>query len=271
MRPTMLALVLVFVASSVGVRPADASEMPRSERPPRVLFIGNSYTRFNDLPNVVRRIADSVAGGPRFRVWSVSHPGWDLSRHWRSRATRRVLAHGGYTHVVLQGHSLSAVGVGRGFDEPVRLFDGEIERIGARTVLYETWARRPGSGIYRRLDEASSALAMQARITSLYSDAASAIGADVAPVGRAFLTANGRIDPRVLYRPDGSHPTIPGTYLAALVMYATIAHIDPRRATYRPVEVARDTAPELRQIAWEAYAGDGQPIALTPAAPADPR
>lgn len=218
--------------------------------PMHVLFIGNSYTRSNNLPYMVRRIAETIPDTARFRVTTIANPGWDLRRHWFVGETRERIERGGFTHVVLQGHSLTALRHRDEFEGYARLFDGAIDRIGARTVLYETWARRPGSGAYRREHIAESPIEMQARVSECYERLAADLGADVAPAGRAFLLAQQRLPEVDLYRSDGAHPSPTGTFLAAAVIYATIAHDDPRRSPWRPHRMSRAVAAELRDVAW---------------------
>ena len=53
-----------------------------------------------------------------------------------------------------------------------------------------------------------------------------------------------------LYDPDGSHPTIQGSYLAALVIYATATGKDPRNLTYKPGNLDENDAMRLRNVAF---------------------
>src|SRR4051812_40037350 len=90
--------------------PAHARTSARSHTAPlRVLFVGNSYTQFHALPLVVRRVVQSIDPDARIHVEAVTHPGWDLARHWTFGEARRRIEDGHFTHVVLQGHSLAAI------------------------------------------------------------------------------------------------------------------------------------------------------------------
>jgi len=61
-----------------------------------------------------------------------------------------------------------------------------------------------------------------AAVAESYRAAADATGGLLFPVGNAWREAM-RLDPDVpLYLPDGLHPTVAGSYLAALVMYAQL-------------------------------------------------
>lgn len=250
-----LALALVALAVTPAAQARVHAGIARTS-PMHVLFIGNSYTRSNNLPYMVRRIAETVPDTAAFRVTSIANPGWDLARHWSVEETRELIEAGGFTHVVLQGHSLTALQHRDEFEGIARLFDGAIDRIGARTVLYETWARRARSGAYRREHIAESPVEMQARVSECYIQLARALDADLAPAGRAFLLAQDRLPRAELYRSDGAHPSQDGTFLAAAVLYATIAHDDPRRSTWIPYRTTRHVAEELRDVAWRTVIGN---------------
>jgi hypothetical protein len=94
------------------------------------------------------------------------------------------------------------------------MFDEEIDRVGAQTVLYLTWARqhRPTS---------------QDSLSHQYLTAGQALDARVAPVGIAWQLALAEDPSLVLHYEDRSHPEPTGTYLAALVFYATLFDASP--------------------------------------------
>ncbi len=67
-----------------------------------------------------------------------------------------------------------------------------------------------------------------AGVSDSYATAAELVDGLLFPVGEAWLEA-WELDPRIeLYGPDRFHPSLEGTYLAALVMYEQLAGRDPR-------------------------------------------
>ena len=66
----------------------------------RVLFIGNSLTAANDLPEIVRSLAQSA--GHRFEYRMVAFPDHSLEDHWNRPEARRAISEGQWTTVVLQ-------------------------------------------------------------------------------------------------------------------------------------------------------------------------
>ena len=117
-----------------------------------------------------------------------------------------------------------------------------IEDNGGETVLMMTWGRRDGdSNNAWRFPDFST---MQDELESGYLDYRDNISANggnawVAPVGLAFehihdkIVAEGGTPTNSgntfynLYTGDGSHPSLSGSYLAAVVLYATITGNDP--------------------------------------------
>jgi hypothetical protein len=245
-------LALVFALGSampvhahVARRPAPVSM--------RVLFVGNSYTQFHALPLVVRRVVQSIDPASRIHVEAVTHPGWDLSRHWTFGEARRRIEDGHFTHVVLQGHSLAAIRDPDALRSSVGQFQSVIAGAGAHTVLYETWARAEGAAVYEE-GLAESPTEMQARIDRTYHELARTIGGTVARVGPAFLRVESMMPGEQLYQPDHSHPTELGTYVAGCVIASALTSVDVREISYRPRRVTRGRAASVRQAVAEALA-----------------
>lgn len=180
----------------------------------RVLFIGNSYTYVNDLPRQIQWMAEAAGAEVPLDVVSVTPGGMTLAHHWSDGVARRLIRQGGWTHVVLQEQSTRPIDDPDLFFRYARMFDEEIDRVGAETVLYLTWARqhRPAS---------------QDTLSHAYLTIADEVAARVAPVGIAWQRAL-EMDPAlVLHNEDRSHPGPTGTYLAALVFYATLFDASP--------------------------------------------
>ena len=90
----------------------------------------------------------------------------------------------------------------------------EIAKIGGKGAMYQTWP--PTS---RPQDFESSILS--------YELAAADINGVVIPVARAWLETWKRDPNAPLYAADGLHASVNGSYLAAVVMYATILNRSP--------------------------------------------
>src|SRR5690606_40872880 len=114
-----------------------------------VLFIGNSYTRFNNLPRMVRKLAESTPGAPPLTTRMVAFGGHQLRTHHRRGDAMQELRASSPTHVVLQPHSLEPVRY------PERLLDyaGRYARViharGAKPILLAPWPRPAGHHAYQ--------------------------------------------------------------------------------------------------------------------------
>lgn len=222
----------------------------------RVLFVGNSYTRFHDMPSMVSRLGDADSGAHRIDAVSEARGGYSLRRHWQRGEAQRRIAEGGFDAVVLQGHSLGPLRTPRELVTYARRFDAEVRDFGARLVLFETWARGPGSTLYGQ-EPGLDARAMESELNRFYRGLAALLGATLAPVGEAWAEAQRRHPGITLHRGDGAHPDLAGSYLAAAVMYGALTGRDPRRARWQPVSLHPGVATQLRAVAASALGQAG--------------
>jgi hypothetical protein len=213
----------------------------------RVLFIGNSYTYFNDLPGLLTRLAS--AGSLQIDAESSVEGGMTLLGHLRSGKAVPLIRSGGWDVVVLQEQSTRPLDAPGLMDVAVRELAGEIDRAGARTALYLTWARRE-----RPAD--------QAALDAAYRRCARVVEATVVPVGPCWQRALQERPSAELYLEDGSHPAPMGTYLAACAFYATLFGRSPEGVAVRevlagdgdgfvPLELPVEDVAFLQRVAWE--------------------
>jgi hypothetical protein len=234
-------------SAAAKAAPESAAAKAAPWPPLRVLFVGNSYTRFNVLPKLVQRLAQSEQLPMQVEV--VAKGGLTLRMHWLRHEALEQIQRGGHSHVVLQAHSLDPVDRGAEFESYADRFKRAIDASGARTVLYQTWARRHGAALYRSHPELPSEQHMTERVAAAYARVAGQLDAGLAPVGEAFAEA-AQLAPTVeLYREDGNHPSFAGSYLASVVLYATLTGHDPRALGYAPWEVPAAVAAPLREAA----------------------
>ncbi len=216
--------------TDAAVAPADAPDVaPPPDAPAtlRVLFIGNSYTYYNDLPAMVATLGAPGAGTPtrpHLEVESVTEGGATVQRHWDAMRQDRVRV-GPWSAVVLQGQSVEPIAAFAGFNTHVGRFAGVIAGVDARAVLFATWARRAGDAVYAETWSGGDFAAMRARLDGAYRRAAMNHGAEVAAVGARWAAALGERPSLGLYDVDGSHPSLAGSYLAACVLYRALTGV----------------------------------------------
>jgi len=178
-----------------------------------ILFIGNSLTYWNDLPLIVQAVFDT-AGGDRYEVGMIAAPDVSLEDHWNDGAARSHIERGGWQIVVLQQGPSSLPDSRLLLRDYVMRFAGPIRAIGAQPALYSVWPSRGRQGDFARAIES-------------YALAAADVNGLFFPVASAWLAAWRRDSTIALYEPDGLHPSVAGSYLAALVMYRVISKKTP--------------------------------------------
>ena len=143
--------------------------------------------------------------------------------------------------LVIQGQSTEPLTDPSGFFLAAELLKEEADEIGARTILFETWARPAGDAFYARPESGGSPATMQARLDDVYRWLGDQLGVEVAGVGRAFETAATRL-PGVPLLDGTQHPTAAGSYLAAAVLFRCFFHSSPLETGFTaglPESVAR--------------------------------
>ena len=193
----------------------------------KILFIGNSYTFFNDMPMIFKSLASE--NGFECDVESVTHGGYWLTQHADlsdecGKRADNLLSGKKYDFVILQDNSMATVKDPERFMRGVSELCEKIKKNGAKTVLYQTWGRKEGSSELSQISMTSEEMSLA--IENKYNEAAKENGCIVAPVGAYFrkLSSEKELE---LYKPDKSHPSFAGSYLAACVFFSAIFGLKP--------------------------------------------
>ena len=212
----------------------------------RVLFIGNSLTYVNDLPAIVAALAE--ASGKTFVHKAVAFPDVSLEDQWNRGDAQRAIAGEKWDVVVLQQGPSGLEESRRLLIQYTRLFAKEIRASGARPALYMVWPSQARFGDFDRVVES-------------YRLAADDVKAILFPVGQAWRDAWKRDAGIALYAEDKFHPSVAGSYLAALVIYQKLFAESPvglpgqlklRSKTLDRVELGKEETRLLQAAAVEA-------------------
>ena len=193
-----------------------------------ILFIGNSYTYFFDLPSLFADLCR--ANGHDVRVDSVTAGGRELHECLTEfysdlnvgdplgKQISELLEEVEYDVLILQEQSCLP------YHNPELFFAGAVGLstiLGAwRTILYATWGRMDGS---EDLDYFGwTRLSMTQGLYDAYCHAAKLVHGEVSPVGLCFAKAVETTPEINLYDPDKSHPSYAGSCVAALCHYKTV-------------------------------------------------
>ena len=241
-----LVAILLFTQSACDLSPSDNRAAPPAapsivgiQPPHQILFIGNSFTYFNGgIDQHLFQLAASHNPPLPLNVASQTFPDQNLKGHYRAQATKKALHQQQWDVVILQGYGTEPIHDLRQeeFREFAQLLDREIQRAGAKTVFFMTWA-------YRNKPK------MTEQLRNAYVTSGNALEALVVPVGLAWERVL-RARPTAFLYSDAIHPTLQGTYLSACIFYASLFGESPVGLSYT-AGIAEEDALFLQRIAWE--------------------
>lgn len=219
----------------------------------KVLFIGNSYTDVNKLPQLIASMAE--AGGDTL-VFSANLPGGHtFNNHLNNSTTVSLIQQGGWDYVVLQGQSqepsfpdgqfyAETYPYAQQLCEMIRQYNPEAE-----IVFYMTWGRKNGDQYNcPYFQPLCTYEGMDSLLYLRYMTMAEDFGAEVSPVGALWHYLRDHQPDIELYASDESHPSLAGSYAAACSFYSVLFRKNPRANTYNP-GIAEDAAERIREAA----------------------
>lgn len=224
---------------------------PQVNEPTRILFVGNSYLYYNNsLHNHLRQFVLHADRRMTLQLAfkSATISGARLAHHnieWLVTPGNLGIKRP-FQVVVLQGGSAAALTAVRrhSFEDTVKKFAQTIRSHDGHVALYMP----PAYVAPHRRQSSSNAILTE----QLYVKVGNQINALVLPVGLAFEASYTKRPNLSLHAPDGSHPSVYGTYLAAATCYAALYGKSPVGNTYDAGGlVAPDIAHHLQEIAWQ--------------------
>lgn len=205
----------------------------------RVLFLGNSYTGVNNLPNLCKNLAD--ADSNTLIIGANTPGGHTLDQHSTNVTSNQRIQEGNWDFVVLQEQSqVPTIPYFKNnlmYPGARRLRDSILKHNPcARIVMYMTWGRRFGgqqcssNGAYCSPNFVDFSH-MQDSLESAYVGIAKEMNAFVAPVGVAWKNVLNDTN-IVLHSSDNSHPNLQGSYIAATVFHSVFWNKSPISNSY---------------------------------------
>jgi hypothetical protein len=220
-----------------------------------VLWIGNSYTATNNLPQLTYNLA--LSGGDTLIFDSNTPGGFTFQAHSTNAASLSKINASAWDFVVLQAQSqepsfppfqveTQTYPFARALDSIIRANNSCTE-----TVFFMTWGRKYGdSQNCANYPPICTFEGMNNRLDESYSEMADDNEGIMAPVGLAWAKSRA-IDSTInLWSADNSHPSLSGSYLSACVFYATLLRKSPVGLSYLG-GLNASTANYLQNIAWQ--------------------
>ncbi|MGL5892640.1 MAG: T9SS type A sorting domain-containing protein [Bacteroidia bacterium] len=207
----------------------------------RVLFLGNSYTYANNLPQLLSDVAASTGN---LVIFDSNTPGgYYLGQHVTNPVSLALIAQGNWDNVVLQDQSMALAYpyyYMNGISYSLRL-DSIIKADNqcAQTMFYSTWGRKNGDQFFCAQPQCPfdslfvrTYFEMDSTIESHYKVFADSARAEMSPVGAVWRYIRQNHPSVELFTSDGSHPSPAGSYAAACCFYAAIFRSDPTQITF---------------------------------------
>ncbi len=195
--------------------------------PKRILFIGNSYTYVNNLPQLLADLA--LSAGDTIVYDSNTPGGFTFENHCTNATTLSKIALGNWDYVILQEQSqrpsFSPLQVSQEVLPFAKRLDSlvHVSNACAQTLFYMTWGRINGDASNCQFyPPVCTYSGMQQRLRQSYLLMSNNNNAITAPVGVAWQNVRNQFPTINLYSSDGSHPSLEGSYLAACVFYSSI-------------------------------------------------
>lgn len=210
-----------------------------------VLFVGNSRTYYNDMPAMVRKIADSAGAPERYRVEMYAPGGRTLADHLADPTVQELLSRH-WDRVVFQaqsGEQYSDYWAEKMVGTATQLIKNARGN-GAKPVMFVTWRYGDDYAADNVIDAAKNRN-MHVNIQDRHRQLADETGVDLVNVGAVWEDLQSQGLGFSLYD-DGNHPSIYGSYLAALMFYANFSGGDVHSVTYIPRGIRPDQADVLK-------------------------
>ena len=199
-----------------------------------VLFLGNSYTYVNNLPQLLTDYALSLNDTVTFEENTPG--GYTLDQHFTNTISTDKIIAGGWDYVIMQEQSQLPSFQDYLSNGPANL-SALIKEYNpcARKMFYMTWGRKNGDASNCAFWPPLCTYAgMDSMLYLHYMETAVLNNAEVSPVGYLWRYIRQNYPNIELYASDGSHPSLAGSYAAAASFYSMIFERDPSLSTYNP-------------------------------------
>jgi hypothetical protein len=198
----------------------------------KALFLGNSYTYVNNLPQIINDLANSV--GDTLIFDSYTPGGYTLDQHNADYVSINKILQGDWDYVILQEQS--QLPSFEFYDDYSSISLSQLIRQYnpcARIMFYMTWGRKNGDATNCSVwPPVCTYNGMDSLLHLRYLEMASENKAEVSPVGYVWKYIRQNFPSIELYQPDESHPSYEGSYAAACSFYTSIFRKDPTALTY---------------------------------------
>lgn len=168
-----------------------------------ILFIGNSLTYSNNLPDLVKRSAELK--GVKIDTKMIAYPDYAIADHWNDGQVQKLIADKKYDFVIIQQGPSSQKDGRQMLIEYGKKYSDICKINNAKLCYFMVW---PSLNNYHTFDE----------VINNHSDAASVNHSILLPVGKVWKDHFDTTNSFEYYGSDGFHPSPKGSQVAADVI-----------------------------------------------------
>jgi hypothetical protein len=191
-----------------------------------ILFVGNSFTFYWNLPSVIQEMSDE-----RNLNWNVTQStagGATLKQHWlgeKNLKSKKLIEENLFSRIIFQDHSMNPI---IAIDSTKKYYTQFKDLIpsSTKTYFYSTW-------MYPKMDDPNRDLLKKNPIETNLINSGINKSSMLLLVGKAFDRFRSKYPEHKLLGDDMKHQSANGTYLAACVIFSTLSNQSSKGLTYR--------------------------------------
>ena len=211
---TLALFILVSCSSSASEISSDDTDLlPYQIINEKILFIGNSFTFYWNLPSQVEKM--SIERGLNWDIKHFTVPSATLKIHWNNPDLKSILESETFDHVIIQEHSTNILTGEQG--NPKFYFDQIASLIPDSTQIhfFSTWMYPS----MEQLNTNNEEYPIEESIKQIIEGTTTKI----IPVGRAYKLFNDKHPQFNLLMEDEKHPNPNGSYLASCIIFSHLS------------------------------------------------
>jgi hypothetical protein len=224
--------------SAVGVNSSALDSTPQVLADYELLFIGNSHSSVNGLPDLVAILIEATGQGKTANA--ALAPGSNfLAERLKDGTTQATLEARKWTHVFLQAQKYSSTGNYSYPTDAAEEWIRRIRKLNASPVMFPEWPRRGNT------EEGQ-------RVYDLHVSISTREPACVAPVGLVWDAFIFRYPAIALHAADGNHSNLNGALLTAYIFYQILTEKPANTLGYiAEIDVNEETQRKLKEVALD--------------------
>jgi hypothetical protein len=205
----LLIIFFVLIITNSHSYCQEAIKSNSSKEKINVLFIGNSLTYTNNLPELVKK--NAKLKGITINIKMIAFPNYAIADHWNEGQVQKLISSKKYDFVIIQQGPSSQNEGRKMLIEYGKKYKALCELNDAKLCYFMVW---PSLEYYHNFDA----------VIKNHTDAASINKVILLPVGRIWKDYIDSTNNNEYYDTDGFHPSIKGSQIAAKVI---VEHLFP--------------------------------------------